>query len=210
MMKDIENIVFDLGNVILDIDTELSRIEFAKYGLRDFDKLYTLAAQSEIFDRLEVGSISPQEFYNEFRALTKSKLNDNIIEKCWNALIIDYTPARIELLNKLMDKYRTFILSNTNLIHYNFYTALLQDKHKTSGLESLVEKAYFSHEIGLKKPGHKIFEYVLSDSNLVAANTLFIDDNESNINTANKIGFKTILLKNTTLEKLEIFLSLLQ
>lgn len=210
MMKDIENIVFDLGNVILDIDTELSKIEFAKYGLRDFDKLYTLAAQSEIFDRLEVGSIAPKDFYDEFRIITQTNLTNDTIEHCWNALIMDYTPARLEILKKIKNKYRTFILSNTNLIHYNFYTALLQNKHKTSGLESLVEKAYFSHEIGLKKPGNEIFEYVLTNSKLVASNTLFIDDNEWNIKTADKMGFKTILLKDTTLEKLEIFSNLLQ
>jgi putative hydrolase of the HAD superfamily len=207
-MKDIENIVFDLGNVILDIDTELSKIEFAKYGLRDFDKLYTLAAQSEIFDRLEVGSIAPKDFYDEFRIITQTNLTNDTIEHCWNALIMDYTPARIEILKKIKHKYRTFILSNTNLIHYNFYTLMLQEKYRIAGLESLVEKAYFSHEIGLKKPGPEIFDYVLANSKLVAANTLFIDDNEWNIKTAVKMGFKTILLKDKTLEELEIFTDL--
>jgi putative hydrolase of the HAD superfamily len=70
----IKNIIFDLGNVILNIDTKLSEKAFAKYGLRNFGELYTLASQSEIFDRLEVGSISPSDFYSEFRHLTKSNL----------------------------------------------------------------------------------------------------------------------------------------
>lgn len=208
MIKNIENIIFDLGNVILDIDTELSKIEFTKYGLQDFDKLYTLAAQSEIFDRLEVGSIAPKDFYDEFRIITQTNLTNDTIEHCWNALIMDYTPARIEILEKNKTKYRTFILSNTNIIHYYYYTTLLQEKFKIAGLESLVEKAYFSHEIGLKKPGPEIFDYVLTNSKLVAANTLFIDDNEWNIKTADKMGFKTILLKHKTLEELEIFTGL--
>ncbi len=204
-MKNIKNIVFDLGNVILDIDTDLSKEAFKNYDLKDFDKLYTLAAQSEIFDRLEVGAINPEEFYNEFRKLTTSNLSNEIIERCWNALIIDYTKARINLLRTLKNKYRTFILSNTNIIHYKFYTQLLINKHDINGLESLVEKAYFSHDLGLKKPDDKIYDFVLSDSNLIAEETLFIDDNKYNIMAAKALGFKTILLDDQDLENLEVF-----
>ena len=204
-MNKVKNIIFDLGNVILDIDTKLSEVAFANKGLENFENLYTLAAQSEIFDRLEVGNITPKEFYAEFRQLTKTHLSDDVIKNCWNALILDYEPKRIELLKKLKTKYRTFILSNTNKIHYDFYTTLIKQTQNVDGLESLVEKAYFSHEINLKKPGRQIFEYIMQDSNLSASETIFIDDNEPNIITAAEMGFKTILLKEKHLEELEIF-----
>ncbi|MDD4149041.1 MAG: HAD family phosphatase [Bacteroidales bacterium] len=204
-MNEVKNIIFDLGNVILDIDTSRSETAFANYGLKNFKNLYTLAAQSEIFDRLEVGKITPKEFYAKFRQITNTKLSDNIIKDCWNTLILDYEPKRIELLKKLKTKYRTFILSNTNKIHYDFYTDLIKKTQNIDGLESLVEKAYFSHEINLKKPGREIFEYVLQESNLIASETIFIDDNEPNINTATEMGFKTFLLKEKHLEELKIF-----
>ncbi len=201
----IKNIIFDLGNVILNIDTKLSEIEFKKHGFTNFAELYTLVGQSEIFDRLEVGAISADDFYNEFRQITKSDLSDSIIEHCWNALIIDYPSKRIELLSQLKPKYRTFILSNTNKIHYDFYTKLLHEKYGISGLESLVEKAYFSHEINLKKPYKDIYEYVLSDSNLIPEETLFIDDNQDNIKAAKKLGIETIWLTENNVESLKIW-----
>jgi putative hydrolase of the HAD superfamily len=204
-MQKIKNIIFDLGNVILDIDTDLSKEAFKKHKLTDFDKMYTLAAQSEIFDKLEVGEINSAEFYDEFRLLTSSDLNNDIIKECWNALILDYSKDRIDLLKGLKNKYRTFILSNTNIIHYQFYTQLIIDKHNINGLESLVEKAYFSHDVKLKKPDNKIYEFVLNDSNLKAEETLFIDDNRYNIEAAKALGFETILLENTKLEDLEFF-----
>ena len=203
MIKNIKNIVFDLGNVILDIDTNLSKAAFINYGLKDFDKLYTLAAQSEIFDRLEIGSISPNEFYNEFRQLTNTDLSNDVIKKCWNALILDYTQDRIDLLIELKKHFRTFILSNTNFIHYQSYTRLLIDKYNVNGLESIVEKAYFSHEIGLKKPDSKIYELVLTESNLKAEETLFVDDNRYNIEAAKVLGFKTIFLENEKIENID-------
>lgn len=208
-MDNIKNIIFDLGNVILNIDTKLSEIEFAKYGLVNFSELYTLAAQSEIFDRLEVGSISPDDFFEEFRMITGSDLDDEVIRHCWNSLILDYPTGRIELMQKLKGRYRTFLLSNTNKIHYDYYTEILDRQFGTKGLESLLEKAYFSHEMGMKKPDPEIFKFVLSRSELVPAETLFIDDNRDNILAAEKLGIQTIWLKENNLEKLEIWKELM-
>ena len=204
-MENIRNLIFDLGNVILNIDTKLSEIAFAKYGMNDFEKLYTLASQNELFDRLEVGSISENEFYDEFRKVTGCKLDNQILEQCWNALIMDFPAARIEMLKHLKNegKYRTFILSNTNIIHYRFYTALLKRVHGVDGLESLVEHAYFSHEIGLKKPNRDIFDHVVTNSHIKPEESIFIDDNEANIKAANALGFNTIFLKDNDMENLK-------
>lgn len=205
MMENIRNLIFDLGNVILNIDTKLSEIAFAQYGMNDFEKLYTLASQNELFDRLEVGSITENEFYDEFRRVTGCKLDNKTLEQCWDALIMDFPSARIEMLKRLKNegKYRTFILSNTNIIHYRFYTALLKRVHGVDGLESLVEHAYFSHEIGLKKPNRDIFDYVVEHSHIKPEESIFIDDNEANIKAANALGFNTIFLKGNDMENLK-------
>ncbi len=204
MMENIRNLIFDLGNVILNIDTKLSEIAFAQYGMNDFEKLYTLASQNELFDRLEVGSITENEFYDEFRRATGCKLDNKTLEECWDALIMDFPSARIEMLKRLKNegKYRTFILSNTNIIHYRFYTALLKRTRGVDGLESLVEHAYFSHEIGLKKPNRDIFDYVVEHSHIKPEESIFIDDNEANIKAANALGFNTIFLKDNDMENL--------
>ena len=204
-MENIRNLIFDLGNVILNIDTKLSEIAFAKYGMNDFEKLYTLASQNELFDRLEVGSITETEFYDEFRKVTGCKLDNQILEQCWDALIMDFPAARIDMLKRLKaeGKYRTFILSNTNIIHYRFYTALLKQTFGIDGLESLVEHAYFSHEIGLKKPNREIFDYVVEHSHIKPAESIFIDDNKANIDAANALGFNTIFLKDNNMEDLK-------
>ena len=204
MMENIRNLIFDLGNVILNIDTKLSEIAFAQYGMNDFEKLYTLASQNELFDRLEVGSITENEFYDEFRRVTDCKLDNKTLEQCWDALIMDFPSARIEMLKRLKNegKYRTFILSNTNIIHYRFYTALLKRTRGVDGLESLVEHAYFSHEIGLKKPNRDIFDYVVEHSHIKPEESIFIDDNEANIKAANALGFNTIFLKDNDMENL--------
>lgn len=203
-MEKIKNIIFDLGNVILDIDTDLSKKAFEHEGVKNFEKLYTLAYQAEIFDRLEVGAITENQFYNEIRNITGSELSDNKIKDCWNALIIDYNKPRIELLQQVKKKYKTFILSNTNEIHYKVYTAILNEKYNIQGLERLVDKAYFSHKIGLKKPDPQAFFHIINDVGINIHETLFIDDNHDHVDSASKLGFETILLKDKKLEDLTI------
>jgi glucose-1-phosphatase len=204
-MQNIKNIIFDLGNVILDIDTKLSKIAFERQGLKDFDNLYTLASQNKIFDKLEVGELNPDEFFKELRIIRGVNLSDEIIMRCWNALIMDYTTERLEILQNCKKEYRTFILSNTNIIHYQHYTDILKNKYNINGLESLVEKAYFSHEVKMKKPDAEIFLHILSDSKIEAEETLFIDDSKIHILAADKLGFQTIWLNEKKLEDLDIF-----
>jgi putative hydrolase of the HAD superfamily len=61
-------------------------------------------------------------------------------------------------------------------------------------LDDFFEKAYYSFEMGMRKPDEHIFHYVLEDAQLVAEETFFIDDSAPNIETAKQIGLKTHLL----------------
>ena len=61
----IKNLIFDLGNVILNIDTEKTACEMKKLGFRDFEKSYSLLSQTNLFDLLEKGKIKPEDFHRE-------------------------------------------------------------------------------------------------------------------------------------------------
>lgn len=204
-MDNIKNLIFDFGNVIIDIDTKLSEIAFSKYGMNNFSELYTLASQNQLFDLLETGKINEKDFYSEFRKISGCTLNDKILEECWNALLIGFPAPRIEMLKRLKaeGKYRTFILSNTNIIHYKAYTKTLADTYNVLTYDELVEHAYFSHEIGFRKPGREIFDYIAEHSHLKLEESLFIDDNPTNIDAAKLLGFNTILLNDRDMSELE-------
>lgn len=201
----IKNLIFDFGNVILNIDTKLSEIEFAKHGMNNFSELYTLASQNALFDLLETGKISESDFYAQFRKVANCTLDDDTLRECWNALIMDYPKPRIEMLQRLKaeGKYRTFILSNTNIIHYNFYTKILQETHHIARVEDLVEHAYFSHEVGFRKPNREIFDYVVEHSNILPEESVFVDDNKDNIVAADALGFNTIFLHDCDMADLD-------
>lgn len=192
MQKDsIKNIIFDLGNVILNIDPLLSVKEMEKLGFKDFQKSYSLLSQSNLFDLLEKGEISSGNFYKEINIQLEGKKEDELIENAWNALLLDFPMDRIKLIQNLAKKYRLFLLSNTNEIHYRKYC---NDFKKKFGFEfnSLFEKAYYSFELGMRKPDPEIFEKVLEDNNLSPFETLFVDDLDKNVDVAGRMGINVI------------------
>jgi len=62
------------------------------------------------------------------------------------------------------------------------------------GNDHLFEKTYYSHFVGLRKPDPAIFEKVLKENNLVAEETLFIDDIAANLEAAEALGIQTQLM----------------
>jgi FMN phosphatase YigB (HAD superfamily) len=194
-MKDIKQIIFDLGGVILNIDYHLTIKAFIDLGVEDFDGIYCQAKQINLFDDLDKGLIKPQQFRDELRKLTGIPLSDDDIDKAWNAILLDFPEENIALLQDAKKHYRTFILSNTNEIHFPVYTKMLQQKFGINELSDLFEKEYYSHKLGLRKPDKKIFGLVLSENNLDPAETLFIDDSEQNTEAASALGIQTYLFK---------------
>jgi putative hydrolase of the HAD superfamily len=191
-MKSVKNIIFDLGGVLLNIDFDRAAEAFRQAGLNDFEQLYSRAVQSDLFDRLERGKITPEAFRKELCQLAGIKLSDAVIDRCWNALLLDFPPARLQLLQELRENYRLFLLSNTNIIHAEAYNDDLRKHHNINGLEALFDKLYYSHDIGLRKPAKESFLHVLNDQKIQAGETLFIDDSLPNIEAARALGMQTL------------------
>lgn len=198
----IENILFDLGGVILNIDYEKTISAFKKLGLSNFDEIYSQFKQERLFDDIETGKISADDFTRRIKDLFSKDVNNVDIESAWNAMLLDLPGERLDLLKKSGKNYRIFLLSNTNQIHYNEYIKYIEKVHQVD-FNGFIEKAYYSHEIGLRKPNQDCFDYVCSQNNLKAENTLFIDDSIQHIEGAKACGINAYhLQKPNTIQSL--------
>lgn len=191
----IQNIIFDFGGVIYDIDHEKTKAAFANLGIKNFDLLYGHAIQTRLFEDLEIGKTSPSTFREAIRKHLPKNTLDQEIDSAWNALLIGFKPKRLELLEKIGKQYRIFLLSNTNQIHYQQYMGELRKQNSYEKFTSVFEKLYFSHQIGMRKPDPKIFKYVIRENHIQAHKTIFIDDYDVNVSAANSLGLQGLLLK---------------
>ena len=194
ILDGIKNIIFDLGGVIINIRFQLALDAFQKLSKTGKVLEFTQWQQSELFDAYETGRITDAEFRAGLREHYEIEATDAEIDEAWNALLLDIPEERIQLLRELGNKYRLFLLSNTNAIHLVRFTQIVADSFTIPSLDSLFEKTYYSHLIGQRKPDAIVFEQILAQNNLEAAETLFVDDSTQHIEGAKTVGLKTLFL----------------
>ena len=194
-MQNIRNIIFDLGGVFIEINYAKTQQAFTDLQVQNFHQFYTQSHANDLFEALEMGKIDAATFYNHFRHHTNTTLTDEQIAASWNALLGAFYEDRLQWLEKIKDKYKIFLLSNTNAIHHKAFMRIYQLQTGRQNFDDYFIKAYYSHQIGLRKPYMEAYLYVLDEQGLKAGETLFIDDTLPNIEGAKKAGLQTIHLK---------------
>ena len=200
-MQQLKNIVFDLGGVLLNIDYNKTENAFKQLGFLNFNEMYSQYSADMLFSDLEMGKISNDHFYERMLEAGKGKLSKEQITTAWNAMLLTFRMPSLVFLEELSKKYNLYLLSNTNAIHLEAFNEIFSRETGQSSLDAYFTKAYYSNHIGFRKPNEDVFQFILEDAGIKAEETLFIDDSYNNIETAQRMGFKTHLLK--TGEKIE-------
>ncbi len=193
----VSNIIFDLGGVILNIDYHVTLNEFKKLGIDRFDEIFSQYTQSSLSDDFEVGKISELEFYESLKVASGKDFSMDEYRLAWNAMLLDLPKKRVEVLKKLSKKYRLFLFSNTNETHYASFINKVE-----SDFDSIFESVYYSHHFGHRKPNQFAFQTILDLNNLVAKETLFIDDSFQHIQSADSLGINTILIQDKPIDEI--------
>ncbi len=157
----LETILLDLGGVLIDVDYHRTARAFNALGFERFEELYSKAQQDHLFDGFEVGALSPAEFRSRIRTLSNSPITDADIDACWNAMLGTIAPERLQLVERLKQRYRVLLLSNTNAIHVPAFTEIVRRENAIADFKGLFHGAYYSCEIGLRKPHAEAFHHVL-------------------------------------------------
>lgn len=194
-MKGIQNVIFDLGGVIINLDVNRTIREFNKISQIPFEKLYTQANQEEIFDLLDRGKISPSDFFNELKRLIRYPGPTEDLMLAWNAMLLNVPEERLDVLVEMKHNYNTYLLSNTCEPHIEAFERELHDEHGIRNFNDYFDKVYYSCRIGLRKPNKDIFELVLNDNGLKAEETVFIDDSPQHVKAAGELGINAFLLQ---------------
>ncbi|MEO3407237.1 HAD family phosphatase [Mucilaginibacter sp. CAU 1740] len=194
-MENIKNIIFDYGNVIFSIDFKRVQQSWNQLGIANPETFFGHKEQDKIFDKFDRGEVTAAEFREYVREKTNNPaLTDEQIDAAWNSILVGIAEGNHDLLLQLKDKYRTFLLSNINAIHYDYIMNYLKTDFGFDGNDHLFEKTYYSHLTGKRKPEPAIFEQVLQENNLKPEETLFIDDSPQHLETAKKLGIQTFLM----------------
>jgi glucose-1-phosphatase len=194
----IKNFVFDLGNVLVDVNVKKFVDNLEKEGLQP-PKVLELVYDVKLKDLLESGKID----FNSFYLKCKKRLNANLSRKRFSEIFNDMfspVPEMAKILNEIKKskKYKIFLLSNTNSLHFNFI-------RNNYDYINLIDRFALSYRLKAIKPDSKIYLLLASKFKIVPEETVFIDDLKENCEAAKKLGFNVIHFANYDSFKQEFY-----
>ena len=187
MDKNIKNIVFDLGGVLIDLDFKSAINGLQKAGFTNVKEQLQAFDNEGIFQKFELGEISADEFRASIRENSNVSLTDEEVDSLWNLMLLEIPREKLELILDLRSKYMVYLLSNTNSIHWD-YVCKNAFNYRGFRMDDYFEETFLSFEMHMAKPDKAIFEKMLQDANLLPEETLFIDDSEANCKAAEEVG----------------------
>lgn len=184
-MQGIKNIVLDFGCVLVDLDKQRAVDAFNSIGAPEIAAYIDDCKQEDLFHELEIGDITLDEFCDKVREkCPRCHASNQEICDAWDALLLGIPDRRIEAIRCLAKRYRMFVLSNTNWLHWRWA--------EEKGIPELVERVFLSCDMHLIKPDVEIFRRMLDEGGLKAEETLFVDDSAANCRGAEAVGIRTM------------------
>jgi len=182
----IKTLIFDFGDVFINLNKESTLIELQKLGVTSFTK-----EMLQINIQYETGKIETESFINSYLELFPDFTSEQL-SNAWNAIILDFPEYRLEFIEALSKKkeYKLILLSNTNELHIEkVIENMTLDRYNR--FKNCFDDFYLSHEIHLRKPNFDIYEFVLNIHKLNSEECIFIDDTLENTESAKKMGLHT-------------------
>tara|TARA_B110000259_G_scaffold85993_1_gene100248 strand:+ start:86 stop:691 length:606 start_codon:yes stop_codon:yes gene_type:complete len=185
----IKNIIFDFGDVFINLDKKLFAEELQKIHISQESE-----EMLPILQQYEMGLVSTDKFLTFFEE--RLSVSQDKLKRAWNSILLDFPKERLRFIQNLSEskKYRLFLLSNTNDLHISW----IQQNwgmEQYNAFKICFEQFYLSHEINLRKPNNNIYEFVLTSNDLEPKETLFIDDTKENTDAAKALGIHIWNLK---------------
>lgn len=191
----IKDIVFDFGGVLTTINTEQALQRFRHLGVNNPEEYINSYCQKGAFYELENGDIDAEEFCNRLSVICDREITFTQAKHAWLGFLADVHTYLLEYLQTLRSRYRLSVLSNTN--------PFIQSWAMTSeftpcgrSLSDYFDNLFFSYRLHCSKPDVNIYRKMLENGEMNASETLFVDDSAKNIEAAERVGIKTLLVSN--------------
>ncbi|KAF9305533.1 hypothetical protein BG003_001340, partial [Podila horticola] len=150
-VNSIKNLIFDLGNVLVEINQNGSAVEFDRLGATNF-----AALPENVVTKFQTGKISSQQFRATVRASIglPSHVTDMQFDQAWSAPLLKFANGCLELIHQLRrdSGYTVYVLSNSDSILTECVNKICLRDHHEGSLDPFFEKVFYSHEIGFMKP----------------------------------------------------------
>jgi len=180
-----KHLIFDLGGVLIELgESPIPPDLLAEDKKVNLEQWFSLATAHQ-FER---GEISPLQFANTIIEDLHLAISAQEFLEYFSQWPKRVFPNAKNILENLSKCYHLSVLSNCNQVHWP------KMEHEFQILKYF-HNCFSSHQIGLTKPNHSVFKYVLENLKTHPHEVLFFDDNIENIKAAQSLGISAIQVK---------------
>lgn len=189
----IKNLLFDLGGVIMNLNRMRAVHALEALGMDSASKILGEYAQQGPFGALESGAISIDEFHRQMASYIAGEVNYDDIDSAFISFLDGIPAHRLDALRELKKSYGVFLLSNTNQLMWDTEIAR-QFRQQGLTIHDYFDGIVTSFEARVMKPDAAIFRYAERKLGITPAETLFLDDSETNCHAAAALGWNVAVV----------------
>jgi putative hydrolase of the HAD superfamily len=190
MSQEIKAIIFDLGNVVVDFDHRIAARRISKFTPKTPEEIFNLFFDSELTALFEEGRISPQDFFSGVKEILNLGLSYEEFLPIWNEIFFlsDKNHAVYGLAKTLKKKYKISMLSNVNILHFEY---LKRNFNVFDAFTHIIT----SYEAGVKKPDPLIYKKTLEAMEVLPSEAFYTDDRSELVQSAKELGIRGFVFK---------------
>ena len=179
-------LLFDIGNVIIDIDFKRAFARWAELARTDAAALRDRFSMDAPYRQHEIGAIDAAAYFASLRASLGIDLTDAQFLEGWNAIFIAEAPGISALLARAATRIPLYGFTNTNRAHLAWW------KPRFADAMTHFRHVFASCEIGLRKPDAAAFAHIVREIDVPAERILFFDDTLENVEGARVSGLQAV------------------
>ena len=190
MKADVENVLFDLGDVVCNYVPDVRLAALAEQlGLVE------RVVRERIFDsgfstRCDLGEYTAGEMWEFACARLEWEVGYESFRDLW-ALAFTINPDVMTLAAEVASNRRVGLLTNNPMVLREALPILFPE------IEELFSPILFSYQVKASKPDHRVFKWALDSIGSLPHQTLFIDDSQRHVDGAQAVGMPALLFEGT-------------
>ena len=180
----IQLIIFDLGNVLIPLQSETLINALRRDCPRPQDELNALLHAGELVDPLERGQITLEQFFRSIKERLALTWDYEQFVPLWNSILVENAIVG-DLLTRLHGRYQLAALTNIDVVHEAYvldtWPAFRQIHHWVA-----------SCQVGLRKPQPEFYQLALERAGVPASAAVYLDDRAEFVDAAARLGIRSV------------------
>jgi len=188
----VDALLFDLGNVVIEIDLNRALAHWATHGRCDKRLIRDRFRHDHAYDQHERGNIDLKAYFSALRTSLGVEISDADLRDGWNAILIGAMTGISDLLASAAERFPLYAFTNSNPEHQK----CLSDRF--AELLRPFKQIFVSSEIGLRKPEPDAYRHVVDVIGAPASRILFFDDLIENVEGARACGLQVVHVRTSS------------